>query len=194
MKKEKQIYYIYLALMFIFSVSIIAVPFLMFSNEDNAGIYNLFSPLCHQKLSRSYCLFESETGYYIDNCTPQEGALVPSDAEQLSSELNGDLGYKFPVCSRDMGLYLAMFIGAAVYPFIRRIDNRTIPPAVYLILAIIPLAVDGSVQFFSDLGIIPFVYESTNILRLITGVIAGFAVSIYLIPLLVNLFSDSKTR
>ncbi len=193
MKVEMIIYLIYVAVIFIFCTSILAVPFITFSDEELGGsLYRLFSPLCHQKISRSHCVFSGVSSYYITDCTPQRGTFVADDNRIISAERNGDTGYKFPVCSRDVGLYLAMLLGAVAYPFMRGIDNRNIPPAVYLVIALVPLGVDGGIQFISDFGILPFVYEST--IRFMTGTIAGFAASVYLIPLLINLFSDSKTR
>lgn len=193
MKREEIIYILFLAFMLLLSATVIAVPFVSFSDEKTGrGLYEAFSPLCHQKISRSHCVFHDELGYYIADCTPQEGEFVSGDTDAISAERNGDTGYKFPVCSRDVGLYLAIFLGAVAYPFARRIDSRDIPPAIYLIAAIVPLALDGGVQFVSDLGLLPFVYESTNTIRLVTGAIAGFAAAFYIIPLLMNLFTESE--
>lgn len=195
MKKDEAIYAAYLAFAFLLSVSLFAVPFMAFSDEELGGkLYDIFSPLCHQKLSRSHCIFQDEIGYYIADCTPQTGEYVANDNKLISSEQNGNKGYKFPVCSRDAGLYLLMFFGALAYPLIRRIEDRNIPPALCLMIAILPLAIDGTVQFVSDLGLLPFLYESTNTIRFITGALAGFAVSFYLIPLMQNIFSDSRIR
>lgn len=188
MKKEEKIFIAYLAVMAIFSASIIAVPFVAFSDEETGEkVYSLFSPLCHQKLSRSYCIFHDELGYYAGDCTPQNGTFVPGDQRLISSEQDGYTGYKLPVCSRDVGLYFAMLFGAVAYPFIRRIEDRNLPPPVYLVMAIVPIALDGGIQFISDFGILPFVYESTNIIRFLSGAIAGFIMSLYIIPLLMNL-------
>jgi len=194
-KREEMVYIIYLALTFLLSASVFAVPFISFSDEETGGkLYDVFSPLCHQKLSRSHCIFKDELGYYMADCTPQTGEYVADDSKLISSERDGHKGYKFPVCSRDVGLYLFMFFGALVYPLIRRIEDRNIPPAIYLIIAILPLALDGTMQFVTDLGFLPFIYESTNTIRFLTGALAGFAVSFYMIPLMQNLFSDSRTR
>jgi len=193
MKRAELIYLAYLAFLLIFCASLFIPPLLSFSDEENGRkAYALFSPLCHQKLSRSICIFHDQLGYYIDDCTPQNGSFVPNDQRLISSERNGSIGYKFPVCSRDVGIYFAMLLGAAAYPLIRRIEDEKIPPPIYLIIALIPIALDGGIQFLSDLGILPFVYESTNIVRLITGGISGFVASIYVIPILVNLFSEYR--
>ncbi len=193
MKKEEKIYFAYVALLVVFTASIVAVPFIAFSDEESAEkIYPLFSPLCHQKLSRSHCIFHDELGYYIGDCTPQNGTFVSNDGGIISAEQDGNKGYKFPVCSRDVGLYFMMLFGAVAYPFIKRIGDRDLPPAVYLIIAVVPLALDGSIQFFSDFGLLSFVYESTNLIRFLTGALAGFAVSVYLIPLLMNILAEPK--
>ncbi len=190
MNREEMIYIAYLAVTFILAASMFVVPFVAFSDEESASaLYGVFSPLCHQKLSRSHCIFRDELGYYISDCTPQEGEFIPNDSELISAEQNGNIGYKFPVCSRDVGLYLSLFFGALVYPLIRKIEDNRLPPAIYLIIAILPLALDGTVQFVTDLGLLPFVYESTNAIRFFTGALAGFASSFYIIPLLINLFS-----
>ncbi len=193
MKRAELIYLAYLALILIFCASLFIPPALSFSDEETGRkLYSLFSPLCHQKLSRSLCIFHDELGYYIDDCTLQNGTFVPNDQNLISAERNSSIGYKFPVCSRDIGIYFAMLLGAVAYPLIRRIDDENIPPPIYLIIALIPIALDGGVQFLSDLGALPLVYESTNITRLITGGISGFVASLYVIPILVNLFSEAR--
>jgi uncharacterized membrane protein len=112
---------------------------------------------------------------------------------------SGDaIGYKMPVCSRDFGLYAALLMGALVYPIVRELKDRRVPPPVFFLLALVPIALDGGLQLgtilLSSMGTIDFVYESTNVLRLITGVIAGFAASFYAIPLLMNMFGGPRSR
>jgi uncharacterized membrane protein len=189
MKRGNLIYFAFIAFMFLLCASIVAVPLIAFSDENTArGAYAAFSPLCHQKISRSHCVFHDELGYYIADCTLQNGQFAAGDRDVISVEQNCAVGYKFPVCSRDVGLYFGLLLGAAAYPFARKIEDRNIPPAVYLIIALVPIALDGGVQFISDLGLLPFIYESTNLTRIVTGFISGFAAAFYLIPLFMNLF------
>ena len=54
----------------------------------------------------------------------------------------------------------------------------------------IPIGIDGGLQFISDLGVVPLAYESTNMLRLLTGAIAGIVASFYAIPLIMNFVKD----
>jgi len=189
MKRENLIYVLVIAAMLMLCTSIVAVPFISFSDEETGrGLYAAFSPLCHQKLSRSHCVFHDDLGYFIADCTPQKGEFVVDDRNVISVEADGIKGYKFPVCSRDVGLYFGLLLGAVAYPFVRKIGDRQIPPAIYLIAALVPIALDGGVQFVSDLGLLPFIYESTNLTRIITGFISGSVSSFYIIPLLQNLF------
>lgn len=188
MKRAVIIYGIYVVFLLIFLGLMAATPMLAFSDMGGAmPLYSGFSYFCHQKLSRSTCLFEDNT---IGDCTTQSGKYVEDDQKNLSATSDGVKGYKFPVCSRDVGLYLFMLIGAIAYALIFRLDEKRILPPVVLVLAIVPLAFDGGLQFLSDIGInlLGVEYESTNIVRLLTGGIAGFAVSLYVIPILNRMF------
>ncbi|MEW6723076.1 MAG: DUF2085 domain-containing protein [Candidatus Micrarchaeota archaeon] len=173
--------------------SVFLVPLLSFSG-DMGFAYSAFAATCHQKLSRSLCLFSDGASYWVADCLPQEGKFIsdPDDRAIVRVESGAAVGYKMPVCSRDVGLYGAMLIGALAYPLARRLEDDSVWPAVWLVLAIVPLGLDGSVQLVSELGFLPFVYESTNAIRVATGAIAGFAASFYAIPLLVNLFRGGE--
>ena len=189
MERSRVIYGIYLGLLLIFMAGVSITPYLAFTDIGAArSLYSAFSVTCHQKLSRSICLF-SGAGMWIGDCTPQSGAYVANDRENISAVQAGALGYKFPVCARDVGIYAAMLLGALAYPFVFRLDEKRMLPPILLIAAITPLAIDGSIQLLADIGIGPFIgYESTNLLRLLTGGLAGFAASFYVIPILNKLF------
>lgn len=189
MERSKIIYGLYVGFLVVFMGLVTLTPYIAFSDLPFAkGLYSAFSPTCHQKISRSLCLFEGN-GTWLGDCTAQAGVYVPNDRLNVSETISGALGYKFPVCARDIGIYLFMLIGAIAYPFVFKLDEKRILPPILLIIAILPLAIDGTVQLLSDIGIGPFIgYESTNLLRLITGGMAGFAVSFYVIPILNKMF------
>ncbi|MBI5046791.1 DUF2085 domain-containing protein [Candidatus Micrarchaeota archaeon] len=202
MGNEKKVYLAYMILIILFVGIIFAIPYLAFT-QDMGAEYNAFSYSCHQKLTRSICLFSAGSGYWIGDCTNQSGKFVndPNDRTTIKvtkQDTNADLnqltitGYKFPVCARDVGIYGALLLGGLVYPFVRKLENRTIYPSIWLILAIVPLGLDGTTQLVSELGLLPFVYESTNMMRLLTGAIAGFAAAFYVIPILVNIFYNER--
>lgn len=189
MKAAVVVYGLYIAFLLIFVGLILVTPIVAFSNEDSARLlYQGFSFTCHQKLSRSICLFEDGIG----DCIEQTGEFVADDREEISAERSGVIGYKFPVCSRDIGLYGFMLVGAIVYALLFSLDEKRIFPPVLLVVAIIPIALDGGIQFLSDMGVhlLGFEYESTNMIRLITGGIAGIAVSFYALPILNRMFGE----
>jgi len=190
MVKPIHIYAAYVVIFAAFFLLILAVPIASFQ-EDESGWYQILSATCHQKISRSLCIFSD---YGIGDCTSQSGVFIDSRADRLQTSVivDGKTGYKMPVCARDFGLYGAILLVALAYPLIRKLDDTRVPPVIWLILAIVPLAIDGSVQMLSDLGWVPFAYESTNLIRVLTGVIAGGAASMYAIPLLMNMFGDDN--
>ncbi|NYZ74096.1 DUF2085 domain-containing protein [Candidatus Micrarchaeota archaeon] len=192
MKIEHLVYAAYVGFFLVTMAVILAVPLLAFQH-DMGTVYDAFGYTCHQKMSRSLCVFSDGAGYWIADCRQQNGVFLSAAMDRMTVEVQTDtaLGYKMPVCSRDFGLYGAMLLGALVYPFLRKIEDKDIYPAIWLLVAIAPLALDGGIQLVSEIGLLPFVYESSNFLRLLTGAIAGIAASFYAIPLLMNMFGTS---
>lgn len=80
-------------------------------------------------------------------------------------------GHQLPVCARCTGIYFGAFLGS----FFAR---KKAPPRLFLIAALIPLVLDGGTQLFFR--------ESTNVLRLGTGLLAGFAAIFYVYAGLFN--------
>jgi uncharacterized membrane protein len=189
MERSSVIFGIYVAFLVIFMGLVIYTPYLALADAAAAEpLYSAFSLACHQKISRSQCVFEDGS---IGDCTEQNGTFVLSDQKILSIEQDGILGFKFPVCSRDVGLYLFMLLSAFVYPFIFKMDNKRIFHPAWLVIAILPLALDGGLQFLSDVGIdlLGFPYESTNIVRMVTGAIAGIGITVFALPILNKMFN-----
>ena len=93
---------------------------------------------------------------------------------------------QMPVCARDAGIYGGMLLGALAFPFVFGARNSKLLPMWILIGAMIPIGIDGGVQLVSGYFPLPFVgaYESTNLLRLGTGLLMGIVMSLYAIPLL----------
>lgn len=161
-------YYLYMFFLAALSITILATPYLMASSPPvGEGLHAFYSLTCHQIVARSYCLYPDGS---IANCPH----LYSRDATIETPE--GTL-YKFPVCARDLPLYLAAFLGGIAVYFTRWRDSRKPPNPLYFVIALIPIAFDGGTQFVG-------LRESTNELRAITGIIAGFAFSFYFIPML----------
>lgn len=73
---------------------------------------------------------------------------------------------QLPVCARDVGIIMGLSIGAFIVAY-----RKVIIKPILLILGLIPVGLDGGIQSLTS-------YESTNAVRLITGAIAGVAVSL----------------
>ena len=169
-------YRVYMVLLALFTLPILIVPFLAASDSALAGpLYSFYGLSCHQFISRSICYFP---GYGISDCT-LGGNLAPYPLH--ITEKNGEIGYPFPVCARDIGIYLAALISGLLLIFLKKSDSMEIPNPLFFILALVPIALDGGTQLIGW-------RESTNLLRLITGGMAGFAVSFYVIPILNKMF------
>jgi len=93
---------------------------------------------------------------------------------ERSYYLNGN---QMPFCSRDEGIFLGLAIGMMV-----AIVTRYQISALVLILGIVPIAIDGLMQLLTS-------YESTNPVRVITGLLAGAVVA-----LLISLFVREALR
>jgi uncharacterized membrane protein len=84
------------------------------------------------------------------------------------------MGYKVALCARDIAIYGAMVIGGIIFLFVRH-RLRPVPLALYVLLGLGPIALDGFSQLLSYP---PFelwqARESIPELRMLTGAIFGF--------------------
>jgi uncharacterized membrane protein len=184
LKPKYGIYLVYMLLVLLLNILYLAPPFLAASGDSSTShvLYTAFAPLCHQLPQRSLCLIAAPDGSKsIGDCIQEDTRKVD---KYTFSDSRG-VGHEFAVCARDTAIYLAMLLGGLVYPFVRRVDDERMPPSWLFVLALVPIAIDGGLQF---LGF----YESTNFMRLLTGAIAGFAVSFYALPLLYYFIPEMK--
>lgn len=75
-------------------------------------------------------------------------------------------GNEMPFCSRDLGLFIGLAAGFGLMAFYRYKVNP-----LYSILGLVPIGLDGGLQAATS-------YESTNPVRLLTGIIAGVALAL----------------
>ncbi|HUP60286.1 MAG TPA: DUF2085 domain-containing protein [Thermoanaerobaculia bacterium] len=81
-------------------------------------------------------------------------------------------GAPMPVCARCAGIYLGMLIGLAAFAAFPFVSERVMRIAA--IAAVTPLAIDGFTQMAR-------LRESTNDLRMATGIAAGFAFGMWVL-------------
>lgn len=186
MQGSKLPYFLLLAAMLFFNGAIFLVPFLASQGSDVSILYPAFEPTCHQLTSRSLCLWKSSAGgsLSIGDCFASEDLSYSHDTVVQRPD---GTGYKFPVCSRDVAIYLAMLIGLLALPFVRKIEMEDWPNKWIIVAAAVPIAIDGTTQLVG-------LRESSNLLRVITGAIIGVALSFYLLPVINSLYSFLKEK
>jgi uncharacterized membrane protein len=91
-----------------------------------------------------------------------------AECHQLANRSYFINGNQMPFCSRDVGLFIGLALGSGIVTFI----FFRINPLLALV-GLAPIGIDGGVQMVTD-------YESNNPLRLVTGIIAGIALSMLL--------------
>ena len=90
-------------------------------------------------------------------------------------------GYQLPVCARDTGIYLGFIVGLVVLWLLHRNARPSAPPRwpVLVVLGafIGAMAVDGVTSYVG-------LRETTNTLRLITGLLTGWSLATITVPML----------
>ena len=81
-------------------------------------------------------------------------------------------GVPMPICARCAGIYAGLLVGLAAFWLIGFAKERTMRMIAFA--AVTPLAIDGLTQFSG-------LRESTNPLRIATGVVAGLAFGLWIL-------------
>ena len=111
------------------------------------------------------------------------GAGVCGQIPSHSFTIGGRL---LPLCARCTGTYLGALLGFLGLAALRRQRASGLPPSgilASLISFIILWGVDGLNSFLNLLPNAPHLYEPHNLLRLITGILQGLALSIIVYPI-----------
>ena len=89
-------------------------------------------------------------------------------------------GFPLAVCARCFGLYAGVLAGITAYPLARGVWRRDMPGRAWLILGVLPTAVDFALGFFG-------LWENTHWSRFSTALLAGAVTAFYLVPGAVDL-------
>jgi len=171
-------------------------PVLMKHNEKTPAqvIYSVYSIFCHQLAFRSY-FFYGEQAFYpralanMPNVITYEEATGNSALDTASARAftgNEVLGYKVGLCERDVAIYAALLLAGIFFQLTGR-KLKAIPWYFWILLAVIPIGLDGGSQLFSLGGNWPAwfpIRESTPLLRTITGALFGFVTAWYVYPMM----------
>jgi uncharacterized membrane protein len=146
-------------------------PVLMLRGQTGAGnlLYLVFRPSCHQLPERSFFLGGPRVVYSFAQLSEHLGFEAPA-------RFVGDpqLGYKIVYCERCAATYLGWLLAGVLFALFRR-RVRQMPWPV-LVLLILPIAVDGTLQLFGIL-------ESDWLRRVVTGLLFGGGIVWFAFPL-----------
>jgi uncharacterized membrane protein len=162
--------------LFVFSGLPFLAPVLMHYGAEGPArlIYAAYSFTCHQLSYRTWFFFGAQSSHTVEQLQQQLGVTNSSLDVFYWREFLGNsaLGYKMAYCERDAAIYSSMLAAGLVYALFRK-RVRPLNLRWYLILAVLPMALDGGTQLI-------MLRESTPLLRTITGILFG-ALSVWLI-------------
>lgn len=167
-------------------------------------IYRGYSLVCHQLAFRSFYVFGEQYAYPrqeaavmgLQTYAQATGMGEASTVEDLylarSFVGNDVVGYKIALCQRDVGIYFGILIFGLLFALTRRRIPR-LPWYLWLLLGIVPIAVDGLSQLLSQppLNFLPL-RESTPLLRSLTGFLFGFTTAWFGYPLVEETMAESR--
>lgn len=140
------------------------------------GLYAFYDFSCHQYPFRSWFLFGERLAYPLT-----EPISVVKMAQMM--HFNGDpmLGYKMALCQRDMAMYGAMALAGLGYGWLRaRGPVRPLPLWQYFVFGVLPMALDGGIQWLSYAlwvffpAWLSYPFETIPLMRALTGALFGW--------------------
>ncbi|OPY28405.1 MAG: hypothetical protein A4E28_01577 [Methanocella sp. PtaU1.Bin125] len=107
--------------------------------------------------------------------------------------------YEMAVCSRCFAIYVAFLAGCVLFAFVR--TKLKIWSLFWFAALCVPMAIDGFAQLFrvplprafGPGGELVWMAESTNEIRVITGLIFGFACALYVMPFMQEIFNGDSS-
>jgi uncharacterized membrane protein len=163
-------------------------------------IYRFYGLVCHQLAFRSWFVFGEQAAYPretagVDNLIPFGAATGLSEQDELAARQfvgNPEVGYKVALCERDVAIYGGILLFGIIFSLTgRRI--KPLPWYLWLLVGILPIAIDGFSQLLSQPPLNMFQYrESTPMLRTITGFLFGFTTAWFGYPIVEESMADVR--
>ncbi len=169
-------------------------------------IYRGYGAMCHQFAFRSWFIFGDQLAYpraavgsevwesYEDTI-----GLDPNDQWAARRYIGEEgIGYKVGLCQRDVAIYGGILLFGVIFAVTGK-KIKSIPWYVWILVGIVPIALDGFSQIFSQppLNFIPPLNllnyrESTPFLRSLTGFLFGFSTAWFGYPLVEESMVDTR--
>lgn len=169
-------------------------------------IYRIYGAVCHQLAYRSWFLLGEQPAYprveaNVEGLMPYSQAIGLDENDQWAARQflgNPQVGYKIGLCQRDVAIYGGILAFGLVFGLTgRRI--KSLPWYLWVMIGIIPVAVDGLSQLLSQppLNGFPFFSwisfrESTPFLRTFTGFLFGVTTAWFGFPLVEETMAETK--
>jgi uncharacterized membrane protein len=195
----------FLAMINLFLAIYVGLPFLapvlMKAGLPGAAqpIYSVYKVSCHELAFRSWFLFGEQPIYPRESAGIEGyltyGEVTGNNENDLVTARNfvgnEQLGYKVAFCQRDIAIYLAMLGFGLLFAVTGR-RFRPLPFVVWVVIGILPIALDGGSQLVSQfIPVIPY-RESTPLLRTITGLLFGFTTGWFGFPVIEESMADTR--
>ena len=196
----------YLAFFNLFFTLYIFIPTLapVLMKVDATGpahlIYKVYGAMCHQFAFRSWFLFGEQAAYprvaaKYDSLISYEQATNLDGSDILAARNllgNETLGFKIALCQRDIGIYVGLITFGLLYALVRS-KIPGLPWYLWLILGVLPIALDGFIQLLSQppYSFLSY-YESTPVVRSITGFLFGFTTAWFGYPAMDRSMKDTE--
>lgn len=96
-------------------------------------------------------------------------------------------GHPLAVCARCTGIYFGFAAAVLLYPLMRSLKRSDAPHRLWLLVALMPTALDFALDFLG-------VWQNTHLSRSITGALLGAVAAFYVVPGLLDLSRMSFRR
>jgi uncharacterized membrane protein len=210
-----------LAAMLLFTLGPFLAPVLMARGWTALGalVYQLYAPFCHQLPQRSWFLFGPKLTYTLAEI---EQVYPAADAWSLRAFVGTpELGWKVAWSDRMISFYTMTSVFGLLYGLLRRLRPLRPLSARVLVLALLPMFIDGTTHALNDLlyGVAGGGFRDTNAwlalltanawsgfyagdaagtfnwwVRLLTGLLAAWGVAFWLFPWLDQVIGQALTH
>ncbi len=168
-------------------------------------VYGTYSLLCHQLGYRSFYLFGEQVVYPraaagvegIETFAEATGLSEGNDADAIWSARrfigNDQVGYKVALCERDLAIYGSILAFGLLFSA-SGLRIKSIPWWLWLLVAIVPIGLDGFSQLLSQPPLNLFIpyRESTPTIRVLTGALFGFFTAWFGYPMVEESMADTR--
>ena len=196
----------YLAILSIGVFIYVSIPFLapVLMKAGLTGpasvIYKVYGVACHQLAYRSWFLFGEQAAYPrqaagLDRYISFEQATGMDSTDYFAAREfvgNDAMGYKMALCERDIAIYLSILLFGIIYGLTGK-RLPALPAVVWILVWILPIAIDGLSQLLSQPPFSMFPYrESTPFLRSLTGFLFGFMTAWFAYPIVEASMAETR--